>query len=138
MLDIDEIRERIQLNREKIAALDKKYEEAYMPKLPSGECSYSDFDSIRGSKKEYRLEEYYNERVRLLTLIELDEELIRSKGAESDDDLYLSLLKTNLQKVRYLRIVRGYTQAKVSEKIGISERQVRRIELEINKMKMSS
>jgi DNA-binding transcriptional regulator YiaG len=129
-MNIDDIRERININIEKIERLDEKYRKAYMPKAPSGECSYFDYDSIHGSKKEHNLEEYYNERLRLQTLIELDQELINSKGQDNDDKLYISLLKTNVQKVRYLRIVRGYTQAKVAEILNISERTVRRIELE--------
>jgi len=131
VLDNEEIKERIQITKDKIQRLDDRYKKAYTPKSPTGECSYFDFDSIHGSKKEYNMEEYYKERLRLTTLIELDQELIDSKGEEYDDKLYLSLLKTNVQKVKYLRIVREYTQTKISEILGISERHVRRIELEL-------
>ena len=132
---IEEIKQRIDNNIKALCELDEKYIKAYCPQsCPTG-TSYNDYDSIHGGKKEPRVEDYYKERQRLLALIELDEQLIISIGIQVDEKEYLNLFKDNIQRVKYLRWVRGYKQAKVAEIIGISERQVQRIEKEI---KMSS
>lgn len=132
---IEEIKQRIDNNIKALCELDEKYIKAYCPQsCPTG-TSYNDYDSIHGGKKEPRVEDYYKERQRLLALIELDEQLIISIGIQVDEKEYLNLFKDNIQRVKYLRWVRGYKQAKVAEIIGISERHVQRIEKEI---KMSS
>lgn len=131
---IEEIRGRIENNLKALRELDEKYLKAYKPKdWPEG-TSYNDYDSIHGGKKEPRVENYYKERQRLLALIELDEQLIISIGLQVNDDEYLNLLKDNAQKVKYLRVVKGYTQAKTAEILELSERHVIRIE---NKLKKS-
>ena len=50
---------------------------------------------------------------------------------ENEDKKYISKLNRTKDKVKYLRIVKGYTQEKTAELIGITSRQVRRIEKEI-------
>lgn len=47
------------------------------------------------------------------------------------DTMYVNKLKNTRDKVRYLRIVKEYTQLEAAEIIGISERHVQRIEKEI-------
>lgn len=59
---------------------------------------------------------------------EIIEELEISVKNEDFDKNYISKLNRNDDKVRYLRFVKGYKQVKVAELIGISERQVQRIE----------
>lgn len=129
---IEEIRQRIDNNIKALCDLDEKYIKAYCPQdCPSG-TSYTDYDSIHGGKKEPRVEDYYKERQRILALIELDEQLITSIELQIDDKEYLDILKSNDQKVTYFRVVKGYTQLKTAEILGLSERQVQRIE---NKLK---
>lgn len=128
---IDEIRQRIERNENLIKELNKRYIVALSPQgLPNG-TSYEDYDTIHGSRKEYRVEDYYNEKVRLEKWIELDKQLLISKSIKISDKEYLDLLENNMQKVEYLRIVKGYTQAETAQLIGISERQVQRIEKKI-------
>jgi len=134
---IEEIRQRIDNNIKALCDLDEKYLKAYCPQdTPTG-TSYTDYDAIHGGKKEHRIEDYYKEKQRLSALIELDEHLIISIGLQVDDNEYLDLLKSNDQKVKYLRWVKGYTQAKTSEILEISERQVIRIENKLKKFQMS-
>lgn len=64
-------------------------------------------------------------------------ELDISISEEEKDKQYINKLNKNKDKVKYLRLVKGYTQMKAAEMIGISSRQVRRIERTI-KLKMSS
>lgn len=47
------------------------------------------------------------------------------------DKSYIEKLNKNESKVKYLRIVKDYTQAETAEIIGISTRQVQRIEKKI-------
>lgn len=47
---------------------------------------------------------------------------------EEKDSLYVSKLNKTIDKVKYLRILKKYTQVKTAEIIGISVRQVQRIE----------
>jgi len=128
---IEEIRQRIDNNIKALCDLDEKYIKAYKPKgWPEG-TSYTDYDSIHGGKKEPRVEDYYKEKQRLLALIELDEQLITSIELQIDDKEYLGILKNNNQKVQYYRFIKGYTQAKTAIILGLSERQIRRIEKNI-------
>jgi DNA-binding XRE family transcriptional regulator len=50
---------------------------------------------------------------------------------EQVDKEYIGKLDTSKEKVAYLRIVKGYTQERTAELIGIGERHVRRLENEI-------
>ena len=47
---------------------------------------------------------------------------------KENDIIYIKCLNRNKDKVKYLRIIKNYTQEEVAEIIGISSRQVRRIE----------
>lgn len=130
MLNAQEIEERINRNERTIKKLDETYIKAFCPQSGGG-TSYEDYDSIHGTRKEYRVEDYFKAKQRLLTMIDLDKQLLVSAGIETEDEIYLSYLENNEQKVKYLRRVKGYTQEKTAEKLGISDRQVRRIEKRI-------
>lgn len=122
------IADRIALNKTKLEELDIEFHRACCPKgIPSG-TSYEDYDLVHGSKKEFRLEDYYKARKRLEAFISLDEQISESLYESIKDEEYLDLLDNNEQKVAYCRLVKGYTQAKTSQLIGISERQVQRLE----------
>lgn len=62
-------------------------------------------------------------------------ELDISISDEKTDKEYINKLNRTVDKVKYLRFVKSYTQVKAAEIIGISSRHVRRIE---KKIKMSS
>lgn len=62
-------------------------------------------------------------------------ELDMSASDADNDKKYISKLKKTEDKVKYLRIIKEYTQIETAEMIGISSRQVRRID---KKIKMSS
>ncbi|HBJ2623570.1 TPA: RNA polymerase subunit sigma [Clostridium botulinum] len=58
--------------------------------------------------------------------------------ADKEKDLqYIKQLNKTKDKVKYLRLVKKYTQANTAEIIGISPRQVQRIEKNLKKYKMS-
>lgn len=48
------------------------------------------------------------------------------------DREYISKLNKTKDKVRYLRVVKGYGQVQAAELIGITDRHIRRIEKELN------
>lgn len=60
-------------------------------------------------------------------------ELDMSISSIEEDKKYISKLRRNKDKVTYLRIIKKYTQLQSAELIGISLRQVQRIEKEIKK-----
>lgn len=111
--------------------LDEKYQRAFTPKGYKKGTSYNDYDTIPGGNKELHIEEYFAEKKRLETLLDLTEEVILSLKREVDEKEYLRLLTNNYQKVKFLRIVKGYTQAKTAEILDISDRTVQRLESKI-------
>jgi DNA-directed RNA polymerase specialized sigma subunit len=60
--------------------------------------------------------------------LRIKEELDITIEDEELDKQYINKLNKTEDKVKYLRFIKGYTQLKASEIIGISERHVRRIE----------
>jgi DNA-directed RNA polymerase specialized sigma subunit len=50
------------------------------------------------------------------------------KADEEKDKEYISKLKRTKDKVKYLRLVKGYTQRDTARMIGITERHVQRID----------
>lgn len=132
-MDRREIQDRIEQNRKALDDLDRKYLKAFAPEGYKCSTSFEDFDSIHGSRKDPRIEEYLEEKKKILTLIELDQGLLdRTDMVDVDEEEYLKVLDTREKKVRFLRNVKGYTQQEVAEKLGISEQTVRRIEKEFN------
>lgn len=132
---VQEIKDRINKNLDMLYKLDEKYLNAYRPKgCPEG-TSYNDYDTIHAGKKEPRIEDYYSKRQRILAMIDLDEQLLISISMQIDAKEYVKLLKNNHQKVKYYRFVKGYKQEEAATIIGISVRQLQRIEKEL---KMSS
>jgi len=55
-------------------------------------------------------------------------EIETAKADKEKDKAYINKLNRNIDKVKYLRIVKGYTQKDAASIIGIAERHVRRIE----------
>lgn len=125
---IKDIEYKIESIEKEIQELDQKYFKAYSPKGYKGATNYNDYDTIPGGNKELHMEEYYITREKLTTLMELNEQILLNLKQEVDEKEYLKLLTTNAQKVKFLRVVKGYTQVKTADLIGVSERTVRRIE----------
>lgn len=131
-MDRKEIQERIEQNKKALADLDKKYLKAFAPEGYKSGTSYNDYDTIHGSRKDPRITEYFEERKKVLTLIELDKGLLdKVDMVDVDEDEYLKVLDTNVKKVKFLRDVKGYTQQEVSNKLKLGLRTVQRIEKEI-------
>ncbi|MDU1114626.1 MAG: hypothetical protein E7J99_13005 [Clostridium butyricum] len=127
----ERIRDRISLNESKLTKLDLEFHKACCPTGIKGNTSYNDYDTIHGSKKELHMDEWYDLKRRLIVQIELDKATLDSIidiDSDIEDEEYLKLLETNEQKVSYCRIVKGYSQKETAKLIGISDRQVRRIE----------
>lgn len=64
-------------------------------------------------------------------------ELELMKADEERDKEYISKLKRTKDKVKYLRLIKEYTQEDAAELIDISTRQLQRIEKELRKSIMS-
>ena len=131
---IKEIEYRVAENIIALKKLDGTYLKYCCPEGYKGGTSYNDYDTIHGSRKEYTVEKYLHEKLKLQTMIDLDESILKNLKSEVDTDNYLKLLKDNKQKVKFLRIVKRCTQAEVAEILHISTRQVQRIEKSLNVM----
>lgn len=128
-MDKEVIKERLENNKKALKCLDRLYFKAFSPAGYKTGTSYNDYDTIRGSRKELRILEYYEERKRLLALIELDEGLLKKVNIiDVNEDEYIKELDKREDKIRFLREVKKYTQKDVAKKLGISEQTVRRIE----------
>lgn len=72
----------------------------------------------------------------------LIKELEIAKADEEKDKEYIDKLNRNIDKVKYLRLIKRYTQKDTARLIGITERHVQRIEKTLacreNVVKMSS
>ena len=62
---------------------------------------------------------------------EMIKELDLSIANKEADLIYISKLNNTKDKVKYLRLIKNYTQSSAAEMIGISTRHVRRIEKNI-------
>lgn len=134
MSNLDKIKEveyRIKENKKSLRRLNECYLKHCGPEGYKSGTSYNDYDVIHGSRKEYTVERYIAEKDRLVAMIELDEEILSSLIRDVDVKGYLDMLENSNQKVKFLRIVKGFTQQKTSELIGISVRQVQKIEKRI-------
>lgn len=129
---VERIIDRININKAKLRKLDKEFYNACAPGSPGG-TSYLDADTIHGGNKEFTIQDWYEAKRKLITLIGLDETILESLEYDCglEDKEYLNLLDSNAKKVAYCRVVKGYTQTKTAELLGLSERQIRRIEKNI-------
>ena len=131
MNNIDKIKELeliIQQTKKKIDDLDKTYRKGFAPKGYRKGTSYNDYDTIPGGNKELHIEEYSEEREKLVRLLEISETALLNRKNEVDTDEYLALLTNNTQKIKFLRCIKNYTQVETADKLNISQRTVQRIE----------
>lgn len=129
---LEEIKLRLDTNRYELKKLDEFYLKAFAPKGYKGSTSYNDYDTIPSGNKEYSIEEFSIIRNRLLKAIEYDEKAIFNMLNLIDVDEYLKLLKTNTERIDYLRNVRGYTLKKIENKLGLNKRYIQRVLKKIN------
>lgn len=129
---LEEIKLRLDTNRYELRKLDEFYLKAFAPKGYKGSTSYNDYDTIPSGNKEYSIEEFTIIRNRLLKAIEYDEKAIFNMLNLIDVDEYLKLLKTNTERIDYLRNVRGYTLKKIENKLGLNKRYIQRVLKKIN------
>ena len=129
---LEKIKLRLDTNRYELKKLDEFYLKAFAPKGYKGSTSYNDYDTIPSGNKEYSIEEFSIIRNRLLKAIEYDEKAIFNMLNLIDVDEYLKLLKTNTERIDYLRNVRGYTLKKIENKLGLNKRYIQRVLKKIN------
>lgn len=66
-------------------------------------------------------------------MTEILEELNASIADKEEDLKYIEKLNNTVDKVKYLRLIKKYTQVQAANLIGISARQVQRIEKKLKK-----
>ena len=67
-------------------------------------------------------------------MTEILEELNASIADKEEDLKYIEKLNNTVDKVKYLRLIKKYTQVQAANLIGISARQVQRIEKKLKKI----
>ncbi|OPX48486.1 hypothetical protein [Clostridium thermobutyricum] len=123
---VEEIKLRLETNRYELQQLDKKYLKAFAPEGYKSGTSYNDYDTIHGSRQEYRIEEFALKRERLIKAIKYDEKALFKRLNEIDLNKYLESLDTK-ECIDYLRNVEGFTYQRISEQLGISVRYIQRV-----------
>ncbi|WP_040191038.1 ECF-type sigma factor family protein [Clostridium culturomicium] len=124
---IKQIEDRIIETKKQLKELDELYLKAFSPKGYKGGTSYNDYDTIPGGNKEYHLDQYCLQKNKLETLLMIDRNILSNLKRDINVDETLKLLSNNTLKVKFLRIVAGYTQKETAEKLGISESSVYRM-----------
>lgn len=124
---IKQIEDRIIETKKQLKELDELYIKAFSPKGYKSGTSYNDYDTIHGGNKEYHLDQYYLEKNKLETLLMIDQNILSNLKRDINVDETLKLLSDNTLKVKFLRIVAGYTQKETAEKLDISESSVYRM-----------
>lgn len=114
--------------------LTKEYSRAMKPAGVHGGTSYEDYDTIHGSRKEYRLDNYFNKMKFFDSEIKRNEKLLSiyrktltNSAKEAEIDEFLKLLGSNKEKVDYLVNGCEFTQKKAAIKLNISEQRVYQI-----------
>lgn len=123
--EIKELRDRVNDNMKDLL---KKAEKAYKPQELKGSTSYNDYDTIHGSRAELDIIKIHEATVRMQTLIDTYDCILSHDEIVVDEKFMLENLKTNDEKIRFLRVVQGHTQKEIAELLFISEQTVRRTE----------
>lgn len=126
--DIKDVRKRIEESEKELMDLAEIYYNAFKPDGYKSSTSYVDADTIKGSKKEFHLEDLAEEMMRIKNLIEVDKIILNSLERKIEVDIRLSELSNIKDKVFFLRKVMKLTQEATAEILGITDRHVRRIE----------
>ena len=124
---IKQIEDRIIETKKQLKELDELYLKVFSPKGYKSGTSYNDYDTIPSGNKEYHLDQYCLQKNKLETLLMIDRNILSNLKRDINVDETLKLLSDNTLKVKFLRIVAGYTQNETAEKLGISESSVYRM-----------
>lgn len=128
--EIKDLRDRVQTN---IQDLIEKMDRAFKPQSLKGGTSYKDYDTIHGTRKELDIVKLGQELFKLRALKDTYDYLLANVEIEVDEKEVLDKLKTNCDKVKFLRIGREHTQQEVADILLIGLRTVQRIEREIRR-----
>lgn len=129
---LEEIKLRLDTNRYELKKLDEFYLKAFAPKGYKESTSYNDYDTIPSGNKEYSIEEYSTKRHKLVKEIRYDEKALGNILNSIKVDEYLQFLKTNTEKIDYLRNVQEYTLKEIANKLGLNKRYIQRVLKKIN------
>ena len=134
VIGIELIENQIRKNERLIERLLSTYYAAFSPEeYPTG-TSYLDADTIHGTRKELHIEYLPDEINRIREMIEVDKIILNSLKRKVNIEVKLSELDNVQDKVKFLRRVMKLNQKGTAEILGMSERQIRRID---KKIKMS-
>jgi hypothetical protein len=131
---LDKIKEldiRIEQIKRDLEELDEVYLKGFAPKGYGCGTSYNDYDTISGGNKELHLEDYFERKKKLEQLLDIALKARLELKSEVDVELWLKLITNIPDKVHFLRVVKGYTQAKTAEMLNISERYVQKLDKKI-------
>ena len=127
---ITEIKQRLEKNKDLLKKTEQFYIDRNAPQGYKSGTSYLDADCIHGSKKEYGVAEMVIEMRRIQHMIELDTNNLEYLVKKEELPKKLEEFPQREDKIKYLREVMEYTQAETAEVIGLSVRQIQRIEAE--------
>ena len=123
---INELEERIKNNRKAIAELDEMFYKFSGPKgYPTG-TSWQDYDCIRGSKKEWDVFKFAEEKQKLQMFIEIDKEILEQLKKNQAIITEIQNQPKNYDKVKYLKRL-GYRNVEIAELLDLTEQHICRI-----------
>ena len=123
---INELEERIKSNRKAIAELDEMFYKLSGPKgYPTG-TSWQDYDCIRGSKKEWDVFKFAEEKQKLQMFIEIDERILEQLEKNQAIITEIQNQPKNYDKVKYLKGL-GYRNVEIAKLLDLTEQHICRI-----------
>jgi DNA-binding XRE family transcriptional regulator len=117
----------------RIQDLLKKMEKAYKPQAIKSGTSYEDYDTIPGGNKELDFVKVIKEFNKLVMLRDIYNDMLANYD-DVDEEEILKHIQGNVEKIKFLRIIREHTQKQTAEKLGISLSTVFRIEKSIKEI----
>ena len=123
---INELEERIKSNRKAIAELDEMFYKFSGPKgYPTG-TSWQDYDCIRGSKKEWDVFKFAEEKQKLQMFIEIDKRILEQLKKNQAIITEIQNQPKNYDKVKYLKGL-GYRNVEIAKLLDLTEQHICRI-----------
>ena len=123
---INELEERIKNNRKAIAELDEMFYKFSGPKgYPTG-TSWQDYDCIRGSKKEWDVFKFAEEKQKLQMFIEIDKRILEQLKKNQAIITEIQNQPKNYDKVKYLKGL-GYRNVEIAKLLDLTEQHICRI-----------
>ena len=123
---INELEERIKNNKKAIAELDEMFYKFSGPKgYPTG-TSWQDYDCIRGSKKEWDVFKFAEEKQKLQMFIEIDKRILEQLKKNQAIITEIQNQPKNYDKVKYLKGL-GYRNVEIAKLLDLTEQHICRI-----------